>query len=124
MVGRHRSFTMQVCGTVALLPLLVGTAICLMKYAGWSAVVSRQYGLPKAQEVVSTASHLATAWLWGFVVFAMTSFGVALAVLPRRFENFSPGLRGSIRIMVALIIVAAGTAAIGSLLVTIGHHIR
>jgi hypothetical protein len=121
MKANRSVLILRVCGWVALPLLLVGTALRLIEYAGWSAVTSAYHGLPKEAEVVSRASHAATAWLFGLIGLGLMTTGLTLVLLPFPFERLSPGLRGSIRIVLALIIVVAGTAAVGDLLVIIGH---
>jgi hypothetical protein len=120
----RRSILVRVSGGCALPLLLAGTAICLIKYAGWSAVTSAYYGLPSHAQVVTRASHAATAWGSGLIGLGFVAIVLTFVLVPFPSERLSPGLRGTIRIMVALVVVAAGTASIGELLVTIGHHLH
>ena len=119
-----RSILYRFGGWCALLLLLVGTAICLIKYAGWSAVTSAYYGLPSQAQVVTRASHAATGWFFGLIGLGFVASALTFALVPFPSERLSPAFRGTIRIMVALVVVAAGTAGIGELLVTIGHHLH
>ena len=120
----RRSILVRVGGWCALPLLLAGTAICLIKYAGWSAVVSAYYGLPSQTQVMTRASHAATAWGSGLIGLGFVAIVLTFVLVPFPSESLSPGLRGTVRIMVALVVVVVGTTGIGVLLVTVGHHLH
>jgi hypothetical protein len=103
-----------ITGSVLLLLLVVMSAICLVKYAGWSAVVSGYYGLPSHGQLVARASLLATRWLWGMAAGEIGATVVLLALLPSRL--------GPLRFIAAVMGVVIGIIAY--LLVIIGHHFR
>jgi len=124
MNPRHPVLMNYTWGWFALPVLLVGAAICLLKYAGWSAVTSGHYGLPGQTGLVANASHTATVWLWALIGVSVLATVLTVALLRFSDERFSPGFRGTIRVVLALFIVAGGTFGIGELLATIGHHLH
>ena len=119
-VLRYRIF-----GWLILLPLLIVTSICLLKYAGWSAVVSAYTGLPKEDGVVRSATHAGTGWFWGLIGMGVLATSLTAIILPLpSSEDFPPGMRETMRVIISLALVIVGTAATAYLLVMIGHHMR
>jgi hypothetical protein len=111
-------------GWILVIPLLLGSSICLLKYAGWSAVVSGHYGLPSDVELVKTAQHAATIYLWALIGLILIAVTIVLTILPPICEDFSPGLKGIARFLIAIGIVALGNIGGGYLLMSIGRHLK
>jgi hypothetical protein len=105
-----------IVGWTAFLSLTFGAAECLLKYAGWSAVVSGYYGLPSHAQLVKEASHFATRWLWGLIGLGIAATALALYLLPLRLALA--------RLVAALAVVVSLTWIWAYLLVSIGHHLH
>jgi hypothetical protein len=111
-------------GWLLLLPLLLGSSICLLKYAGWSAVVSGRYGLPSDAELVRTAQHAGTIDLWVLIGLTLIAVTIVLSILPPICEGFSPGLKGIARFLIAIGVVLLGNVGGGYLLIALGRHLK
>jgi hypothetical protein len=112
-VTRNRTIALKVGGWIALLPLLFLTAVCLIKRAVWSAVVSGDAGLPAQQALVAHASHLATLWLVGLVTGEIAATIVLFTLLPARLRLF--------RLIIPVLAVPLLTGAIAYGLIIVGH---
>jgi hypothetical protein len=112
----NRSLAVKIGGWIALLPLVFLTAICLIKYAGWSAVVSGYYGLPSHQTLVSHATHLANLWVSGLATAEITATLLLFALLPTRLRLF--------RLLIPVLAIPVVAGAIAYILVTVGQHAR
>jgi hypothetical protein len=111
-------------GWVLVMPLLLGSSICLLKYAGWAAVVSGHYGLPSDAELVKTAQHVGTIYLWALIGLTLIVVTIVLTILPPICEAFSPGLKGIARFLIAIGVVVLGNVGGGYLLITLGRHLK
>ena len=107
-----------------LLPLLLGSSVCLLKYAGWSAVVSGHYGLPSHQDLVNTATHQATLYFWAFLGLVTITTATVAVILPPFLEHLSAGVKGTLRFTIALGMVILANIGGGYLLVKIGEHFK
>lgn len=111
-------------GWIPLVPLLLGSSICLLKYADWSAVVSGHYGLPSDRQLVTAAQHAATIDLWMLIGLTLSALTIVLAVLPPIFEDLSSGLKGTARFLIAIGLVVLGNIGGAYLLITLGRHLK
>ncbi len=110
---RNRTITAKIGGWIALLPLLFLTAVCLIRRAVWSAVVSGDSGLPSQQALATHASHLATLWLVGLVTGEIAATVVLFTLLPARLRLF--------RLLIPVLAVPLLTGVIAYALVVAGH---
>jgi hypothetical protein len=83
----------------------------LLKHAGSSGVCSAYSDLPREAVLAQNACQRATLFMWELVAFAAVATGLTTALIPLRAESLSPGLRGTIRFGIALLVVIFGTAA-------------
>jgi hypothetical protein len=112
---RNRTLAL-IGGWIALLVLLCLTAASLIKYAGWSAVVSGDYGLPSQQALIRHASLMAKLWLSGLVIEEIVATIVLFVLLPARLRLF--------RLFIPVLAVPLITGAIAYTLVVLGHQLR
>ncbi|MGA7522715.1 MAG: hypothetical protein WBW84_09535 [Acidobacteriaceae bacterium] len=109
-----RSLAVKIGGWIALLPLVFLTAICLIKYAVWSAVVSGGSGLSSQQALLTHAKRLAHLWVSGLATAEITATILLFALLPARLRLF--------RLIVPVLAIPIMAGAIAYILVTIGQH--
>ena len=110
---RNGQIAIRVAAWLALLPLLFLTATSLIKYAGWSAVVSGYYGLPDQQALASHATHLAHLWLFGLVAAEIVATILMVILLPARLRL--------LRLIIPVLAVPLLTGAVAYTLVMLGH---
>lgn len=104
---------LRIAGCIALLPLLLLTAVCLIKYASWSAVVSGYTGLPSQHALVTHATRMANLW----VAVLATAEIIATILL---FILLPAGLR-LLRLIIAVLAIPLVTGAIAYGLIIVGH---
>jgi len=111
-------------GSAVVIPLLLASSICMLKYAGWSAVVSAHYGEPGYNDLVASAQHEGGFYFWVMIGLSTTAFITLLVVLPSMSKELPPGLRGTLRSLVALGLVILGNIGGGYLLISFGRHLK
>jgi hypothetical protein len=99
-----------------VLPLIFGASVAFLKYAGWSAVYSGNYGLPSRAWLVKEASLKGHQYLWLFA--ALTSAATAVAAIvssPFESEDLPRWFRWIFRFAVAggLVLVSIFVVAVG-----------
>jgi hypothetical protein len=95
----------------------------LLKYLGWSAVYSGNYGLPSEMQRVTVAAHWGRIYFWGLLGLSAGAIVGTMLLLPAPDEGFSSGLGGTIRFLFAILIVVVGIAAGACFLTLLGHHL-
>ena len=110
---RNRTLAL-IGGWIALLVLLFLTAVSLIKYAGWSAVVSGNYGLPGQQ--AGHASLLAKLWLSGLILEEIAATITLFILLPARLRLF--------RLVIPVLAVPLVTGVIAYALVILGQRVH
>jgi hypothetical protein len=113
---RNSTTAMKVGGWIALLPLLFLTAISLVKYASWSAVLSGYAGLPSQQAFLTHATRLANLWLSGLVTAEITATLLLFLLLPSRLRL--------LRLIIPVLAIPILTGAIALSLVMIGRNVH
>jgi hypothetical protein len=106
---------------LALVPLVVGGARALLKYAWWAAVHGALYGIPKGTRRLQEADANADFNWWVLMGLAGTATIVAsILIPPLKSQTLPTGLKGISRFLFALVlvvgsilIVAAGMSATG-----------
>jgi glucan phosphoethanolaminetransferase (alkaline phosphatase superfamily) len=108
---------------LALVPLVVGASVTLLKYAWWAAVFSAYYGLP-SEAWREEAGPKANFYWWLFM--GMSGAGTILATIlipSLKSENLPTILKAIIRFVLAVALVVAsiflvayGLSAAGSYL--------
>lgn len=111
-------------GWLLLLPLLLASSICLLKYAWWSAVYSSYYGLPSDTELVNAAQHSGIFYLWGLTGLTVAALTIAVIVLPPILEEHSAGVRETARFLIAIGLVVVGNIGGAYLLTILGRHLK
>jgi hypothetical protein len=99
----------------------MGAALALLRYAGWAAVYSGNYGLPSEAWRLGEASHKANVYWWLLVSFGGAAVLVAIILIPPlTSERLHPAIRGIGRFVLAFALVAALLfgAAVGIILVS------
>lgn len=110
-------------GWLGLIPLLVGASLALLRYAGWSAVVSAYYGLPSEVWRVKEASPKAQLYGWALVGLAAgATIVTTILIPPLKSESVSPGLKGTLRFLLAVLLVVASITLVAYGLSTVGHY--
>ena len=112
-------------GWLGLVPLLVGASLALLQYAGWSAVVSGYYGLPSQAWRVKEAG--AKAHLYGWVLAGLAAGATIVATIlipPLKSESVSPGLKGTLRFHLAVLLVVASITLVSCAVSTVGRYWR
>jgi hypothetical protein len=73
---------------------------------------------------VAAAQHEAGFYFWVMIGLTLTAVILLLVVLPSMFEDFSPGLKGTFRFLIAIGLVVLGNIGGGYLLTTLGRHLK
>jgi hypothetical protein len=108
-----------------LVPLIVSAALALLRYAGWAAIYSGNYGLPSQAWRLGEASNKANVYCRLLMGFAGAATFVAIILIPPlTSEKLPPGIRGIGRFVLAFALVIASIlmAAIG--IGAAGHYLR
>lgn len=121
---KHPIPKVRICGWLVQLPLLLGAAICFFNFTGLSGVVSAYYGLPSRAQLVASASHAANLWPCAWITFSAVAIALTTALLPVSKENLTPVLRGVMRTLLAILIVAVGNFGIGEVLARKASHLH
>jgi hypothetical protein len=107
---------------VALIPMVVGASLTLLRYAGWSAVYSGNLGLPSATNLVKEAHARAITNFWLFIGFSLASMGIVIASLwpahdePCDASSLLPRFTLAIvSVLAALVLVSVGLIFAGRL---------
>jgi hypothetical protein len=110
-------------GWLGLIPLLVGASLALLRYAGWSAVVSSYYGLPSEAWRVKEAGPKVQLYGWALVGLAVGATIVATILIPPlKSESVPPGLKGTFRFLLAVLLVGASITLVAYGLSIAGHY--
>lgn len=108
-----------------LVPLVVGASLALLKYAGWSAVYSGNYGLPSEPWRLKEASSKAQLYWWVLAGLAVTATTIATILIPPfKSESVPAGLKGLTRFVMALVLVVGSILALAFGLSVIGHYVK
>jgi hypothetical protein len=110
-------------GWLGLIPLLVGASFALLRYAAWSAVVSAYYGLPSEAWRVKEAGAKAHLYGWALVGLVAGATIVATVLIPPlKSESVPPGLKGTLRFLLAVLFVAGSVTLVAYGLSTAGQY--
>ena len=108
-IGAARHLRIRVAISVLL---VIACAVCFMKYLGWAAVYSGQFGLPSAITLVAQAGRWSLFYLW----IGLFAEGVLIAnlivTLRQNFSEMPDTLRVLARGMIAITIAALGTMTV------------
>jgi len=92
---------------LALVPLILGASLALLKYAGWSAVYSAYYGLPSEAWRLREAGPKTQLYWWVSAGSAMVAAIVATRLIPPfKSEAVPAGLKELGRFVLAAVLVA------------------
>lgn len=111
-----RTTVKKIAGWIALLPLLLLSAICLVKYAVWTAVSSGSPGLADQQSLLTHAKRMANLWVSGLATAEITATIVLFLLLPRRLRL--------LRLIIPVLAVPLVTGLIAYVLVVVGHPLH
>ncbi|MFZ0631067.1 MAG: hypothetical protein WA399_07560 [Acidobacteriaceae bacterium] len=111
-----RNIAIRIGVWIALLVLLFLTAVSLIKYATWSAIVSGDYGLASQPSLVSHAGRLSKLWLTGLVTEEIVATVILFALLPARLRL--------LRLFIPVLAVPIVTGAIAWALIILGHGLH
>ena len=98
---------------IAVAPLLFATAVCLIRYAAWTAVVSGYSSLPNQHAIVSHAQRMANLWLSLLLTAEIIATVLLFLLLPGRLRL--------LRLVIPVLAVPVVAGAIAYLLVVLGH---
>ena len=110
---------------LALVLLIVGASLALLKYAGWSAVYSAHYGLPSQAWRLNEAGPKAQLYwcvLAGFIVTA--TIVATILIPPLKSETLPAGLKGLVRFVLAVVLVVGAIFIVAYGLSAAGHHLK
>jgi len=111
-----RTTIRKIAGWIALLPLVLLTAICLVKYAVWTAVAGGSPGLAAQQSLVTHAKRMANLWVSGLATAEITATIILFLLLPARMRLF--------RLVIPVLAIPLVTGLIAYVLVIVGHPLR
>ena len=113
----------RLAGIAAL--LIVGSAVCLLKYAWWAACVSGWIGLSSYAQQLRVAQVRASFYLWSAVGLQVATCSVVWRLIPLRYTELSQFLRYGARLGVSALVTISGTFTVARLLSWIRNfHIR
>jgi hypothetical protein len=115
-VTRNRRLAVKIGGWIALLPLVFLVAVCLIKYAVWSTVVSGDSGLSSHQALLSHARRIATLWVSGLATAEIAATILLFMLLPVRLRL--------LRLIIPVLAIPVVAGAIAYALVTVGRHLH
>jgi hypothetical protein len=107
---------LRVGGWTALLPMLLVTAICLIKYTVWTAAASGGPGLVAQQPLIAHAKRLANLWVSGLATAEITATILLFVLLPARLRLF--------RLIIPVLAIPLVTGAIAYALISVGHPLH
>lgn len=107
---------LRVAGWITLLPLLLLTAICLIKYTVWTAAASGGSVLPGQQPLIDHAKRLANLWVSGLATAEIAATILLFILLPARLRLF--------RLIIPVLAVPLVTGAIAYALISVGHPLH
>lgn len=103
----------RILAWIALLPLVLLTAVCLIKYAVWTAVVS---GDSSQHAVVTHASRMANFWLSGLITAELTATILFFLLLPARLRL--------LRLIIPVLSIPLLSGGLAYGLVILGRHLH
>lgn len=107
--------------------LILGAALCIVQYAGWSGTYSGLYGLPSQMENLHEASSKAHFYIWDAFILSGIS-AVLAAFLIRRteitLEDDSSVLDIAKHLVCLLLFVIFSIGVLLFVLIEAGHYIR
>jgi hypothetical protein len=110
---------------VCLVPLVLGSALALLKYLSNVAVYSALYGVPSELARVKAAGHWGKIYLGVFLGLTAASTFLASTVFPKRLAgNFQKPGGSALRFFVAFVFVGLMIVIGISLLTVAGHLFR
>jgi hypothetical protein len=108
-----------------LVPLVIGASLALLKYAGWSAVYSGNYGLPSEAWRLKEASFKAQLYWWVLAGLAVIATTVATVLIPPlKSETLPAGLKGLTRFVMAVVLVAGSILILAFGLSAAGQYLK
>jgi hypothetical protein len=110
-------------GWLILVPLLVGASLALLQYSGQCAIVSAYYDDPSKVEWVKEAETKGD--FYGWMLFGFTAAALVIATIlipPLKSESISPGLKGTLRFLLAVLLVVTLIKLFGDGILTVGEH--
>lgn len=112
----NRTTITKVAAWVALLLLVLLTAICLVKYAVWTTIAAGTPGLAGQQALVTHAKRIADLWVAGLATAEITAIIVLFLLLAARLRLF--------RLVIPVLAVPLVTGLIAWVLVVIAHPLH
>lgn len=110
---------------LALVPLVVGASLALLRYAGWSAVYSGYYGLPSEAWRLKEAEPKAQLYWWVLAGLSVTATIVATILIPPfKSETLPAGLKAVSRFVLGVVLVAGSIFIVAYGLSAAGHYLK
>jgi hypothetical protein len=110
---------------LTLVPLVVGASLALLRYAGWAAVYSGNYDRPSQAWLLKEAGPKANLYWWVLAVLSLTAtIAATILIPPFKSETLPVGLKAVIRVVLAVVVVAASILIVTYGLLAVGHYLR
>ncbi len=104
---------------------VLGASWALLKYAGWSAVYSGNYGLPSEAWRLKEAGSEAQLYWWVLAALAVTGTIVTTILIPPfKSKTLPAGLKGLSRFVLAGLLVAGCIFIVAYGLSAAGHYLK
>ena len=100
-------------GWLGLVPLVVGASIAFLRFGTLAGIVSGNIGRRSAALLVKEAD--AKAEFWGWVLLGLVAGAIIVATVlipPIKSEDFSPGFKGTLRFLLAILLVVGSMTLI------------
>ena len=111
-----RTTATKIAGWIALLPLVLLTAICLVKYAVWTTIAGGSPGLADQQALLAHAKRMANLWVSGLATAGLTATIILFLLLPARLRL--------LRLIIPVLAIPLLTGLIAYVLVVVGHPLH
>ena len=110
---------------LTLVPLVVGASLALLRYAGWAAVYSGNYDRRSQAWLLKEAGPKANLYWWVLAVLSLTAtIAATILIPPFKSETLPVGLKAVIRVVLAVVVVAASILIVTYGLLAVGHYLR
>jgi hypothetical protein len=110
---------------LTLVPLVVGSSLALLRYAGWAAVYSGNYDRASQASLLKEASSKANLYWWVLAVLSLAATVVATILIPPfKSEAVPAGLKAVIRFGLAVLLVAGSMFVVTYGLLAVGHYLK
>lgn len=107
---------------LALVPLVIGASLALLRYAGWSAIYSGNYGLSSEAWRLKEAGSKAHVYWWVLAILSVTAIIAATILIPPfKSESLPAGLKAVIRFVLAVVLIAGSVLLVTYGFLAVGH---